>query len=53
MCDIWINILLQTNALVGPLHIVTKIEFKELTGIKYIQVSQLLKVADYVRIVEK
>jgi hypothetical protein len=22
MCDIWINVLLQTSALVGPLHIV-------------------------------
>jgi hypothetical protein len=25
MCDIWINVLLHTSALVGPLHIITKL----------------------------
>jgi hypothetical protein len=27
ICDIWINVLLQTSALVGPLHIVRDILF--------------------------
>jgi hypothetical protein len=31
VCDIWINVLLQTSALVGPLYIVTLLKFIYLT----------------------